>query len=114
MLVWSAAAWHLQDRDTITGWDAVTRSQRIKLVVQLRRFLVVGKARRPNLHSQYLGLGLRELPAKCLAEHGYRPLMAESFSDPESYYGTVYKITNWKPYIILSVDDLLPGCASLG
>lgn len=63
--------------------------------MQLRRFLVVGKTRRPNLASQCLGLGLRELPGQWFAEHGYRPLMAESFSDPESHHGTVYKVTNW-------------------
>jgi hypothetical protein len=95
VLIWCAAAWHLQDRDTMIGWDAVTRSQRLKLVVQLRRFLVPGKTRRPNLASQCLGLALRELPAGWHAEHGYRPLMAESFSDPESHHGTVYKVTNW-------------------
>jgi len=95
VLVWCAAAWHLQDRDTMIGWDPVTRSQRLKLVVQLRRFLVVGKTRRPNLASQCLGLALRELPARWHDEHGYRPLMAESFSDPESHHGTVYKVTNW-------------------
>ncbi len=38
VLIWCAAAWHLQDRDTLIGWDPVTRSQRLKLVVQLRRF----------------------------------------------------------------------------
>ena len=66
-----------------------------ELVVQLRRFLVLEKARRPNLASQCLGLGLHELPAAWLALHGYRPLMAESFSDPESHAGTVYRATNW-------------------
>jgi hypothetical protein len=95
VLIWCAAAWHLQDRDTIIGWDPVTRSQRLKLVVQLRRFLVPDKSRRPNLASQCLGLALRELPAQWHAEHGYRPLLAESFSDPESHHGTVYKVTNW-------------------
>lgn len=95
VLIWCAAAWHLQDRDTIIGWDPVTRSQRLKLVVQLRRFLVPNKSRRPNLASQCLGLALRELPARWHAEHGYRPLLAESFSDPESHHGTVYKVTNW-------------------
>ena len=38
VLVWCAAAWHLKDRDEAVGWDAVTRSERLKLVVQLRRF----------------------------------------------------------------------------
>ena len=50
VLIWCAAAWHLKDRDTIIGWDPVTRSQRLKLVVQLRRFLVPEQSRR--LHPQ--------------------------------------------------------------
>ena len=95
VLVWCAAAWHLKDRDEAVGWDAVTRSERLKLVVQLRRFLVLEEARRPNLASQCLGAGMRELVAQWESEHGYRPLLAESFSDPESHAGTVYKATNW-------------------
>ena len=41
VLVWCAAAWHLKARDEQVGWDAVTRSKRLKLAVQLRRFLVL-------------------------------------------------------------------------
>lgn len=41
VLIWRAAAWHLKDRDKMIDWDPVTRSQRLKLVVQLRRFLVL-------------------------------------------------------------------------
>ena len=81
VLVWCAAAWHLKDRDEQIGWDAVTRSRRLKLVVQLRRFLVLGSTRRPNLASQCLGRALRELAAAWTREHGYRPLLAESFSE---------------------------------
>lgn len=95
VLVWCAAAWHLKDRDEAVGWDAVTRSERLKLVVQLRRFLVLERVRRPNLASRCLGAGLRELVGQWEREHGYRPLLAESFSDPESHAGTVYKATNW-------------------
>jgi hypothetical protein len=95
VLVWCAAAWHLQARDETVGWDAVTRSKRLKLVVQLRRFLVLEATRRPNLASQCLGAGLRELAGQWAGQHGYRPLLAESFSDPESHAGTVYKATNW-------------------
>lgn len=96
VLVWCAAAWHLKARDETVGWDAVTRSKRLKLVVQLRRFLVLEAARRPNLASQCLGAGLRELVSQWESLHGYRPLLAESFSDPESHAGTVYKATNWE------------------
>jgi Domain of unknown function (DUF4338)/DDE_Tnp_1-associated len=95
VLVWCAAAWHLQARDETVGWDAVTRSKRLKLVVQLRRFLVLETTRRPNLASQCLGAGMRQLVSQWAGQHGYRPLLAESFSDPESHAGTVYKATNW-------------------
>ncbi len=95
VLVWCAAAWHLKARDQTVGWDAVTRSKRLKLAVQLRRFLVLEETRRPNLASQCLGAGLRKLVGQWEGEHGYRPLLAESFSDPESHAGTVYKATNW-------------------
>ena len=97
VLVWCAAAWHLQARDETVGWDAVTRSRRLQLVVQLRRFLVLEATWRPNLASQCLGAGLRELVGQWESQHGYRPLLAESFSDPESHAGTVYKATNWVP-----------------
>jgi hypothetical protein len=95
VLVWCAAAWHLKARDQMVGWDGVTRSRRLKLVVQLRRFLVLEETRRPNLASQCLGAGMREIAGQWEEEHGYRPLLAESFSDPESHAGTVYKATNW-------------------
>jgi hypothetical protein len=95
VLVWCAAAWHLKARDETVGWDAVTRSKRLKLVVQLRRFLVLEATRRANLASQCLGAGMRQLAGQWEGRHGYRPLLAESFSDPESHAGTVYKATNW-------------------
>jgi hypothetical protein len=95
VLVWCAAAWHLKDRDQFVGWDPVTRSERLKLVVQLRRFLILDAARRPNLASRCMGLGLEQLVGQWESEHGYQPMLAESFSDPESHEGTVYKATNW-------------------
>jgi len=95
VMIWCAAAWHLKDRDDLIGWDPVMRSRRLKLVVQLRRFLVLDEHRRPNLASQCLGLGLRKVQSQWFNEHGYEPLLAESFSDPESHAGTLYKVTNW-------------------
>jgi len=95
VLIWCASAWHLKGRDTLIGWDAVTRAKRLKLVAQLRRFLVLEETRRPNLASQCLGLGLRSLSGQWFRKHGYEPLVVESFSDPESHAGTIYKATNW-------------------
>ena len=95
VLIWCASAWHLKKRDELISWDPVTRAKRLKLVAQLRRFLILDQHRRPNLASQCLGLGLKQLQKQWFRQHGYEPLLAESFSDPESHEGTVYKATNW-------------------
>lgn len=92
---WAGAARRLKDRDEWIGWDAVTCANRLKLVVQLRRFVVVDTHRRPNLASRCVGLALRELPAEWQRLHGFRPLLAESFHDPARHQGTLYKVTNW-------------------
>lgn len=94
---WAGAAKRLKDRDEWIGWDAVTCANRLKLIVQLRRFVVLESERRPNLASQCLGLALRELPSEWQHHHGFRPLLAESFHDPARHQGTLYKVTNWTP-----------------
>ena len=97
VLCWGGAAKRLKERDKHIGWDAVTSANRLKLVVQLRRFLVIDNARRPNLASQCLALSLRTLGGEFEALHGFAPLLAESFHDPEEHTGTLYKATNWQP-----------------
>lgn len=98
LLVWGPACYALKDRDRWVGWSANHRIERLKLIVQNRRFLVLGeKGASPNLASQIMGAALRLLPAHWQQSFGYRPLLAESFTDPEAYAGTCYKASNWQP-----------------
>jgi hypothetical protein len=98
LLVWGPACYSLKDRDLWISWSASQRLERLKLVVQNRRFLVLGeKGQSPNLASQAMGAALRALPGQWLERFGYRPLLAESFTDPEAYAGTCYKAGNWEP-----------------
>lgn len=92
---WAGAAKRLKDRDEWIGWDAVTCANRLKLIVQLRRFVILDEHRRPNLASQCLGLALRELAVQWQGVHHFRPLLVESFHDPAVHQGTLYKVTNW-------------------
>lgn len=96
VLLWAASAWHLKDRDDWIGWDPLTRSCRLKLVVSNWRFLVLEETRRPNLASQSMAAALRALPGQWEERYGYRPLLAESFTDPESHAGTCYKASGWE------------------
>ena len=98
LLVWGPACYSLKDRDLWIGWSANHRTERLKLVVQNRRFLLLTeKGQAPNLASQALAAAMRTLPDQWRQQFGYRPLLAESFTDPEAYCGTCYKASNWEP-----------------
>jgi hypothetical protein len=97
LLVWGPACYALRDRDQWIGWSTIQRLERLKLVVQNRRFLLLSEeGQSPNLASQALGTALRALPGQWRERFGYRPLLAESFTDPEAYAGTCYKASNWE------------------
>jgi len=97
LLVWGPACYALKDRDQWISWSTVQRLERLKLIVQNRRFLVLAdKGQSPNLASQAMGAALRALPGQWLERFGYRPLLAESFTDPEAYAGTCYRASNWE------------------
>jgi hypothetical protein len=98
LLVWGPSCYALKDRDRWIGWSASQRVTCLKLIVQNRRFLVLTvKGQSPNLASQAMGAALRALPDQWHEHFGYRPLLAESFTDPEAYAGTCYKASNWEP-----------------
>jgi len=97
LLLWCASALHLKDRDGWIGWDPLTRAQRLKLIVNQARFLIPQTARRPNLASQILAVATTALPDQWFAHHGYAPLLAETFTDPEAHAGTCYKAAGWEP-----------------
>ena len=84
-------------RDPWISWSANQRSERLKLIVQNRRFLLLrAKGESPNLASQSLAAALRALAEQWEERFGSRPLLAESFTDPK-------EITSC-PLIIHSAD----------
>jgi len=97
LLAWGPACYALQDRDDWIGWTRTLRASRQKLVVQLRRLLVPEVTREPNLASQALGAAVRTLPALWQESFGYRPVLAETFSDIEQHAGTCYRAAGWSP-----------------
>lgn len=98
LLAWGAASYRLKDRDEWIGWTAAQRAERLKLVVQNRRFLLLGeKGSHPNRASQVLGASLRYLNDQWTEHFGYAPLLAETFTDIEQFEGTCYKAAGWTP-----------------
>lgn len=97
LLTWGPAARRLRERDKKIGWDAAKRAERLKLLVQNRRFLVPEATREPNLASQALGAAVRALSAMWKERFGYAPHLAETFTDPEAHAGTCYRAAGWTP-----------------
>lgn len=96
LLVWGPAALKLKDREKCLGWNPAMAAERLKLIVQNRRFLVLKeRGQEPNLASAALAAACRKLPAQWKNVFGYEPLFAESFTDPEAYKGTCYKASGW-------------------
>ena len=95
LLAWGACSYALQDRDAWIGWTVPMRAQRQKLLVQNRRFLIPSKSRERNLASQILAAAVRALPEQWVAQFGYSPVLAETFTDIELFHGTCYKAAGW-------------------
>jgi len=98
LLAWGPASYRLKDRDEWIGWTNAQRLERLKLVVQNRRFLLLGEeGAHPNRASQVLGAAGRALAGQWREQFGYEPLLAETFTDIESFAGTCYKAAGWIP-----------------
>jgi hypothetical protein len=97
LLAWGPAALKLTDREAWIGWSDSQRAERLGLLVQNRRFLVLSATRQPNLASRALALAVAALPEAWEAAHGFRPLLAETFTDIEQFEGTCYKAAGWVP-----------------
>ena len=96
LLAWGPACLHIKDRDKWIGWNRLQRAERLKLVVQNRRYLLlIERGKEPNLASQILGLATRELPGHWQARFGYQPVLAETFTDIEKFQGTCYRASGW-------------------
>ena len=87
-----SAAWRVPARDEFIGWDPVQRAERLERVVSNQRLCVLPDAQEmPHAASRALARMLRRLPADYLAAFGVRLAAAESFTDPGTHAGTVYK-----------------------
>ena len=66
-------------------------------MVQNRRFLILPGVKLANLASKTLAMCLRVLADHWEQAFAYRPLVAETFVDPQIHRGTCYKASGWTP-----------------
>jgi hypothetical protein len=95
LLAWSAAAYHVKDRDEWIGWTEEQRRRRLGWVANNSRFLIVDGAHYPNLASRTMRLNLERLSADWQARWGHGLLAVESFVDGQLFRGTSYAVSGW-------------------
>jgi hypothetical protein len=95
LIGWAGAALKCAVRDQWIGWTSALKLQRLPLVANNCRFLILPDVRVPHLASRILALNLRRLSQDWQNSHGHPVWLAETFVDPELFRGTCYKAAGW-------------------
>ncbi len=95
LLSFSAAAWKCAARDQWIGWRFRHQYDRLHLIANNSRFLILPEHRYPNLASRILSLCERRISQDWQQRFGYPLLLLETFVDPQYFHGTIYRAANW-------------------
>jgi hypothetical protein len=95
LLLWAAAAMKCTARDAWIGWHPAVAWQRLHLVANNVRFLILPGVCVPNLASRLLALSARRLSDDWQQVWGHPVVLAETFVDPARYAGTCYRAAGW-------------------
>ena len=90
-----AAAWKTAPRERFIGWNDRQRQNKLNLIVNNSRFLVLPWVSSKNLASRILGGIAKRLPADWHSKYNLQPVLLETFVESGKYKGTCYKAANW-------------------
>ncbi len=95
LLSFSAPALKCSARDEWIGWGYRHQYDRLNLVANNSRFLILPEHHVKNLASQILSCCKRRIQQDWIHRFGYPLLILETFVDPDRFHGTVYRASNW-------------------
>lgn len=95
LLSFSAPAWKCAARDNWIGWDFRYQYDRLHLLANNSRFLILPGHHYRNLASRVLSLCERRLVPDWRTRFGHALWLLETFVDPRYFHGTVYRAANW-------------------
>ena len=96
LLSFSAAALRCAARDDWIGWGYRHQFDRLNLVANNSRFLILPEHHQKNLASRILSLCRRRIQQDWLQRFGSPLLVLETFVDPQRFHGTIYRASNWQ------------------
>ena len=85
----------LHCRDEWVGWQDKKHKKHLDLVVNNNRFLILPWVRVKNLASKALSMACRQLSDDWQRQYSYKPVLIETFVDPERFDGSCYRAANW-------------------
>jgi hypothetical protein len=96
LLTFSAVALKCGARDRWIGWEFRHQYDRLHLIANHSRFLILPYCHHRNLASKVLSLCQRRIQADWVERFGYPLLLLETFVDPTRFVGTIYRAANWQ------------------
>jgi hypothetical protein len=95
LMSFSAAALKCGARDRWIGWSLRHHYDRLHLIANQSRFVILPQHHHRNLASRVLSLCRRRIQADWVARFGFPLLLLETFVDPQRFVGTIYRAANW-------------------
>lgn len=94
-LLFTSAALKIAPRDRWIRWSDQARKCNLPRIINNSRFLILPWIQVPHLASKILSLVVHQLADDWLDVYRVRPLLLESFVDPQRFSGTCYRAANW-------------------
>jgi hypothetical protein len=95
-VIFAGAARALTIRDAWIGWSSRQRLRNLAWLINNTRLLILPSVRVAHLASHVLGQVERRVAQDWESCWGYRPVLMESFVDPQRFRGTCYRAANWQ------------------
>ena len=95
LLSFSSAALKCAARDQWIGWRYRHQFDRLNLVTNNSRFLILPQWHVPNAATRILSGCQSRLQADWVEYFDHTLLLLETFVDPQRFHGTIYRAANW-------------------
>lgn len=96
LLSFSSCALRCSDRDQWIGWKYRNQYDRLQLMVNNTRFLILPDFHVQNLASKILSICKKRISTDWQQAYSHRILVLETFVDGTKFSRTIYKASNWQ------------------
>jgi len=94
-LLFGAAAWKTEPRDSFIGWDHETREKNLIFIANNLRFLIPHWVKVRYLASHILGKIARRINNDWIKKYSHPIYLLETFIELQKFSGSSYRAANW-------------------